>query len=64
MSPNGKKRANRLSLTDDLYNSLLALAAGAVIATAAYAAVKCYFQYDTVFGGPQKSSLRYNSLRR
>jgi len=64
MSPNGKKRTNRLPLSDDLYCALLALAAGVVIATAAYVAVKCYSQYDTVFGAPKKASLRYNSYRR
>jgi len=51
-------------MPDNLYTILLALAAGVVIATAAYVAVKCYSQYDTLFGAPQKYSLRYNSFRR
>lgn len=36
----------------NLYTVILAVAFGAVLATAAFVAVKCYFDYNTLFTIP------------
>ena len=48
MSPNGQTRAGE-SAPNNLYTVILTLALGAVIATAAFVAYKCYFDYGTIF---------------
>ena len=51
MSPDGK-RNNQIIAPDNLYTVILALAFCVVLATAAFVAYKCYFQYGTVFKIP------------
>jgi hypothetical protein len=47
MSPNGQPEIRKKA--DDLYTAVLALAFGAVFATAVIVAYKCLMQYDTIF---------------
>jgi hypothetical protein len=47
MSPNGQPEIGKKA--DDLYTVILALAFGAVFATAALVAYKCFMQYGTIF---------------
>ena len=47
MSPNGQAEIRKKA--DDLYTAILALAFGAVLATAALVAYKCFMQYGTIF---------------
>ncbi len=49
MSPNGQTRGGKVTASDNLYTVILALAFCVVLATAAFVAYKCYFQYDTIF---------------
>ena len=52
MSPNVRNRGGRITASDSLYTVILALAFGIVLATAAFVAYKCYFQYETIFKIP------------
>ena len=52
MSPDGQKRGGRLIHPNNLYTAILALAVAVVLATAAFVAYMCYFQYDTFFEIP------------
>jgi len=49
MSPNWQTRGGKVTASDNLYTVILALAFCVVLATAAFVAYKCYFQYDTIF---------------
>jgi len=51
MSPNGKVGGRKVA-SDNLYTIILALAFGAVLATAAFVAYKCNLQYGTIFTIP------------
>jgi len=52
MSPNGQSRGGKVIASDNLYTVILALAFCVVLATAAFVAYKCYFQYGTIFKIP------------
>jgi hypothetical protein len=52
MSPKGRNRAGKIIAYDNLYTVILAFACGIVLATAAFVAYKCYFQYGTFFKIP------------
>lgn len=51
MSPMPQRSA-ATSAPSNLYTAILAVAFGAVVATAAYVAFQCYTQYGTIFGMP------------
>lgn len=52
MSPNGQVRGKNISVPDNVYTLVLALAFLAVLATAAYVAYMCNQQYGTLFKIP------------
>ncbi len=52
MSPNRQNRAGKTVASNNLYTVILILAFGIVLATAAFVAYKCYFQYGTIFKMP------------
>ena len=52
MSPNGQVRGKNISVPDNVYTIILALALCAVLATASYVAYLCYQQYGTLFKIP------------
>ena len=52
MSPNGQKSGVKQAVPSNLYTIILALAFGVVLATAAFVAYKCYFDYGTLFKIP------------
>ena len=52
MSPNGQSGGKKITVPDNLYTVILALAFGAVLATAVLVAYKCFMQYDTIFTVP------------
>ncbi len=52
MSPNGRIWGGKVIAIDNLYTVILALAFCVVLATAAFVAYKCYFQYETIFSIP------------
>ena len=52
MSPNSRIRGGKVIAIDNLYTVILALAFCVVLATAAFVAYKCYFQYETIFNIP------------
>ncbi len=49
MSPNGQTRGGKIIASNNLYTAIIALAFCVVLATAAFVAYKCYFQYGTIF---------------
>ena len=53
MSPAVQSRGKKISVPDNLYTVILAVAFCAVLATAAYVAFKCNAQYETLFAIPQ-----------
>ncbi len=52
MSPNGQARGKKVTVPDNLYTIIIALAFCAVLATAVFVAYKCYMQYGTLFKIP------------
>ena len=52
MSPNGQKRGGKIAAYNNLYTVILTLAFAIVLATAAFVAYKCYFQYGTIYKIP------------
>jgi hypothetical protein len=52
MSPKGRDRGGKIIASDNLYTVILAFACGIVLATAAFVAYKCYFQYGAIFKIP------------
>jgi len=52
MSPNGQARGKKITVPDNLYTIILAMAFCAVLATAAFVAYQCYMQYRTLFEIP------------
>ncbi|MBC8472924.1 MAG: hypothetical protein H8D56_25975 [Planctomycetes bacterium] len=52
MSPNGQARGKNITIPDNVYTIILALAFCAVLATAAYVAYQCNQQYGTIFKIP------------
>ena len=52
MSPNGQARGKKVTVPDNLYTIILALAFCAVLATAAFVAYQCYTQYGVLFKIP------------
>jgi hypothetical protein len=52
MSPNGQTRVAKPTAFSNLYTVILAMAFCAVLATAAFVAYKCYFDYGTLFKIP------------
>ncbi len=52
MSPEGQLRSVKPAPLSNLYTIILALAFGVVLATAAFVAYKCYFDYGTFFKIP------------
>lgn len=52
MSPEVPIRGGKTVARNNIYTALLALAFCAVLATAAFVAVKCYVQYGTIFKIP------------
>ena len=52
MSPEGQIRGGKPAPISNLYTVILAMALCVVIATAAFVAYKCYFDYGTLFKIP------------
>ncbi len=52
MSPNGQAQGKKLKIPDNLYTVILAVACGAVVATAAFVLIECYRQYGVIFTIP------------
>jgi hypothetical protein len=52
MSPDGRNRGGKIIASNNLYTAILALSFGIVLATVAFVAYKCYFQYGTFFKIP------------
>ena len=52
MSPDGQLRSAKPVPFSNLYTIILAVAFGVVLATAAFVAYKCYFDYGTLFKIP------------
>ena len=52
MSPNGQARGKKITVPDNLYTIILALAFCAVLATAVFVAYQCYTQYGTILKIP------------
>ncbi len=63
MSPNGQTRGGKIIASNNLYTAIIALAFCVVLATAAFVAYKCYFQYGTIFRVPEHSLPRSASLK-
>ena len=53
MSPAVQSRGKKISIPDNLYTVVLAVAFCVVLATAAYVAYQSYAQYQTLFAIPQ-----------
>jgi len=49
MSPAMSGRSKKVSVPDNLYTVILAVALCAVVGTAVYVAFQCLTQYDTIF---------------
>jgi hypothetical protein len=49
MSPAVQSRGKKISVPDNLYTVILAVAFLAVLATAAFVAYQCYTRYETLF---------------
>lgn len=52
MGPKRQSPGGKVVVPSNLYTVILALAFGVVIATAAFVAYMCYFQYGTIFKIP------------
>ena len=52
MSPDRQKRGEKRVAPNNLYTAILALTFGIVLATTAFVAYMCYFQYNTIFNIP------------
>jgi hypothetical protein len=52
MSPEAPARGTKPVAMSNLYTIILALAFGVVLATAAFVAYKCYFDYGVLFTIP------------
>ena len=52
MTPVRQNRGGKAIVPDNIYTAILALVFGIVLATAAFVAYKCYFQYGTIFKIP------------
>jgi hypothetical protein len=52
MSPDRQGRGEKVTAPSNLYTAILALALGAVVASAAFVVYMCYSQYNTVFRIP------------
>jgi hypothetical protein len=52
MSPAARIRGGKVIAADNLYTVILGLALCIVLATAAFVAYKCYFQYGTFYEIP------------
>jgi hypothetical protein len=52
MSPEAPAHGTKPEAISNLYTIILALAFGVVLATAAFVAYKCYFDYGTLFTIP------------
>jgi hypothetical protein len=56
MSPNGPNRGSKTKAPSNIYTAILAVAFGAVLATAAFVTFKCHQQYETMFSAPKPPS--------
>jgi hypothetical protein len=52
MSPNGQTQGKNSKAPDSVYTVILAVAACAVVAVAAFVMFMCYKQYGTIFKMP------------
>ena len=52
MSPEAQIRGGKVVASNNLYTVIIGIALFAVVATAAFVAIKCYFQYDVIFNIP------------
>ena len=52
MSPEAPIRSAKPEARSNLYTAILAVAFGVILATAAFVAYKCYFDYSTLFTIP------------
>ncbi len=52
MSPMPQPRGGKIAPPSNLYTAILAVAAGVLLATAAYVAFACHLRYQTIFGLP------------
>jgi len=52
MSPMPQPRGGTISVPNNLYTALLAVAVGVLLATTIYVTYACYTRYGTIFGLP------------
>jgi len=52
MSPMPQPRGGKISLPNNLYTAILAVAVGVLLATIAYVTYACQTDYGTIFGMP------------
>ncbi len=52
MSPNGPIRGKKVTIPDNVYTVILALAFCVVLATVALVVYKCYDHYETIWNIP------------
>ena len=52
MSPEAQIRGGKVLASNNLYTGIIGIALFSILATAAFVAVKCYFQYGTLFSIP------------
>ncbi len=52
MSPAMQSRSKKISVPDNVYTAILAVAVAAVLATAGFVAYLCLNQYETLFKIP------------
>lgn len=52
MSPEAQVRGGKVVPSNNLYTAIMALSLFTVLATAAFVAYKCYFEYETFFKLP------------
>ncbi len=52
MSPNGQAPAEKMTVSNNIYTAVLAMAFCVVLVTAAFVAYKCLSQYGRIFSIP------------
>ncbi len=61
MSPNEPNRGSQTKAPNNIYTAILALAFGAVLATAAFVTFRCHQQYETMFSAPKPPSRTFRT---
>lgn len=52
MSPESQIRGGKVIAGNNIYTGIIGIALFSVLATLTFVAVKCYFQYGTIFSVP------------